>query len=103
MNTYQVYQVIEDNAGGMHLFFFDDDNNVILGLENMEYCQPGDLDGITFDEARTWSDNHLENPQFYYDNITSFEFGYSVVADQDGINIDEMGRAAQLVFGIEAE
>lgn len=93
------YKVIEDNGGGMYLFFFDDDGRVILGIENIEFAQPGDLDKISFDEAKTW-DSQLDEPQAVYDNITSYEFGWVVVADQDGVYPDRMGRAAQLVYGV---
>lgn len=95
------YQVIEDNGGGMYVFFFDGDR-VILGIENVEYAQPGDLDNINLDEVETW-DSQLDDPQAAYDNITSFEFGWSVVSDQDGVYPDRMGRAAEIVFQIEAE
>lgn len=94
-----MYQVIEDNAGGMYLFFFQNDK-VILGIENIEFVTVGDLDNVTLDEAKTW-DSQLDNPQEDYDNITSYDFGYNVVADQNGIYPDKMGRAAQIVFGIE--
>jgi hypothetical protein len=90
------YQVIEDNAGGMYLFFFDG-NKVILGVENIEFVTPGDLDNVTLDEAKTW-DSQLDNPQSHYDNITSYEFGWQVVADQNGIYPAAMGRAAQIAY-----
>ena len=85
----------------MYLYFFEG-NRVILGLENIEYVQPGDLGNITFDEASGW-DSQLDNPQEHYDNLTSFEFGWQIVADLDGVYPDRMGRAAEMVFGIEAE
>lgn len=96
----QNYVVIEDNAGGMYLFFFSPNDEVILGLENIEFAQPGDLDGITLDEAQTW-ERQLDDPQAHYDDITSFEFGWSVVADQDGVYPDRMGAAAQIVYAID--
>ncbi|MHC4195611.1 MAG: hypothetical protein ACYSQZ_06675 [Planctomycetota bacterium] len=88
------YQVIEDNGGNMYLFFFNE-GKVILGL-------PGDLDNISFNDALDW-DNPLSDPQAVYDNIISYEFGWDVVADQDGIYPDLMGRAAQIVYHIETE
>lgn len=94
------YQVIEDNAGGMYLFFFGPDDQVILGVENIEYAQPGDLDQITLDEARTW-DSQLTDPQAHYDELTSFDLGWSIVADQNGVYSTYMGRAARIVFGVE--
>lgn len=94
------YQVIEDNGGGMYLFFFDGDDKVVLGLENIEFAAPGDLDNITLDEAQTW-DSQLDNPQAAYDDITRYEFGWKVVADQNGVYPDGMGRAAQIVYGVD--
>ena len=41
------FEVIEDNAGNMFLFFFDKNDLVVLGLENIENCEPGDLDNIS--------------------------------------------------------
>ena len=96
------YQVIEDNSGSMYLFFFDKNDKPILGIENIEYAQPGDLDNITLSEARTW-DSQLFQPGKAYNNITSFNFGWQVVADQDGVYPDRMGRAAQILFKIDAE
>jgi len=97
----QNYQVIEDNAGGMYLFFFKGDK-VVLGLENIEFAQPGDLDNITLKEAKTW-ESRLDDPQAHYDDLTSHEFGWQVVADQDGVYPDRMGRAAEIVFSVESE
>lgn len=96
------YQVLEDNAGGMHLFFFTEDGQVILGVENIEHVQPGDLDNVTLENARTW-DSQIENSQKAYGEMVGFEFGYQVVADQYGVYPDRMGRAAQRVYGIETE
>jgi hypothetical protein len=93
------YQVIEDNGGGMYLFFFNKRGRVILGLENIEHVEPGDLRGISLKEAKTW-DSKLAKPQKHYDSIASFEFGCQIVADQDGVYPDRMGRAAQIAFEI---
>lgn len=35
-----------------------------------------------------------------YDNITSFEHGWKIVADNYGIYPDRMGNAAYMEFGI---
>lgn len=94
-----MFKVIEDNAGGMYLFFFSGDT-VILGVENIELATPGDLDNITLDEAKTW-DSQLSDPQVTYDDITSHEFGWKVVADDKGIYPERMGRAAQRVYQVE--
>ena len=95
----QNYQVIEDNGGGMSLFFFEKDK-VILGFTDIEFIEPGDLDEVTLNDALDW-DNKLPDPQAIYDNITSYEFGWDVVADQDGIYPERMGAAARIVYRIE--
>lgn len=96
------YQVIEDNAGGMFLFFFNADGSVALGVENIEHAQPGDLDNVTLTEAKTW-DSHLDDPQAHYDDLTSHQIGWEIVADQSGVYPDRMGRAAEIVYRIESE
>jgi hypothetical protein len=52
--------------------------------------------------ATDWDGNE-NNPQAVYDNIVSFEYGWEIVADNDGIYPDKMGCAARLEFGIEME
>lgn len=99
MNS-DTYQVIEDNAGGMFLFFWRD-GKMVLGLENIEHATPHDLDNITYRDANTW-DSQLDDPQEVYDSITSHEFGWKVVADNRGVYPDRMGRAAEIIYGIES-
>ena len=94
------YQVIEDNGGNMYLFFFDENDEVVLGIENIENCNPDDMDGLTLAEAQEW-DSQMEDPAGVYENLTSYEFGWKVVADQSGIYPDKMGRAAERVFNVE--
>jgi hypothetical protein len=94
------YQVIEDNGGGLFIFFFDGNDSVVLGVENLEFAQPGDLDNPSLSEAKSW-DSQLDNPQAHYDDITGRQFGYEVVADQHGVYPSRMGRAAQIIFRVE--
>lgn len=49
-----------------------------------------------------WEGNE-ENPQEIYDYITSFEYGWEVVADNDGIYPNKMRCIACNEFGIEKE
>ena len=51
------------------------------------------------DPVIDWEGNE-ENPQAVYDNITSFEYGWEIVADNDGIYPDKMGCAARKEFGL---
>jgi hypothetical protein len=96
------YQVIEDNGGGIYLYWFDETGQVILGLENVEYAQPGSCDNMDFDDIRRW-ERQLDSPQSHYDELASYEFGWQVIADQDGIYSDRMGRAGQILYQVEQD
>lgn len=50
----------------------------------------------------TW-DGNVDDPQAAYDEINSFDFGFEVVADEDGIYPNKMGVAASLEFGIDEQ
>lgn len=101
------YQVIEDNGGGLHLFIFDENDSVIRGFSNFEYLSHEDfilnLDALKGgDDGSDWEGQH-DNPQAEYDNITSSEFGWVLVANESRMWPERMGRAAQMAFGIEDE
>ena len=83
------------------MFWFDADR-VILGLENLEYANPGDMTDLTFRDAQSW-DSQLETPQDDYDSTLSYEFGWAIVADQNGVYPARMGRAASRLYQIEQE
>lgn len=99
------YEVIEDNSGGLTLAVFNENGNVEYLHSGYEYGNPGNLmtDIILLrngaDPVRDWEGNE-ENPQAVYDNITSFEYGWEIVADNDGIYPDKMGCAARKEFGL---
>ena len=101
-----MYQYIEDNGGGLFLFIFDAAGAVVECCSNLE-CAPfgegKDID-LTDPIAATedW-EGLLSNPQRVYNEITGYEFGWRIVADQDGLYPDRMGRAAEYYFGIESE
>ena len=54
------------------------------------------------DPVVDWDGNE-ENPQEFYDHMTSFQYGWEVVADNEGIYPDKMGCAASIEFGIKWE
>lgn len=54
-------------------------------------------------ENCTFWESHFENPQESYDDLTSFEHGWEIVADEDGIRKDKMGCAAMEAFGIKGD
>ena len=98
------YQVIEDNGGGLTLAVFGNHNTVEYLHDGYEYA-PSQLaeDLVALragDTPATDWDGNAEDPQAMYDNITSYEYGWEIVADNDGIYPDKMGAAAQREFNI---
>jgi len=98
------YQIIEDNGGGLHLFVFDADGNVIDGITNLEYAGKGEYnqvrEGLAADPAAEiagW-DGHMEDAQVDYLDITGYEYGWTVVCDNGTLYPDRMGAAAERYF-----
>ena len=107
------FEVIEDNSGGLTLVIFSESEKVEYIHSGYEYNQ-GQLseDLIAFKNGENpveeWDGNcggleyeYGEDPQIIYDNITSYEYGWEIVADNNGVYIDKMGTAAKLEFNIE--
>lgn len=99
------YEVLEDNGGGIYLAVFTDEDK-----EKVEYLHAGyefgpsdrlsdDLEALRNgdDPAKDW-DGNAENPQELYDQLTSYEYGWEVIADNDGVYPEKMGAAGQLCF-----
>ena len=103
-NDMKKYEVIEDNGGGLHLVIFGTDGNV----EYLQYGTSGrlinDLQALKNgdDPVTDWEGNE-ENPQEVYDYMTSFEYGWEVVADNEGIYPNKMGCAARIEVGVKRE
>jgi hypothetical protein len=101
------YQVIEDNGGGLTLVIFDAQDKVVYLHSGYEYnSKPGqlqaDIEALKHgDNPVTDWDGNEEDPQAMYDNITSYEYGWKVVADDKGIYPDKMGAAASREYGIK--
>lgn len=110
MTTYD-YSVIEDNGGGLHLYIFPHGSDVpVKAFGGYEY-NPGhlttDLDLLDKgDGAATW-DNGTDDPAADWDDLTSRDYGYQVIAYGEGgqrtLYPERMGRAGQIEFGIDAE
>lgn len=102
------YEVIEDNGGGLHLVVFGADGKVEYLHSDYEYGTSGsllnDLQALKDGDnpVLDWEGNE-ENPQQAYDCMTSFEYGWEVVADNEGIYTEKMGCAACMEFGIKRE
>jgi hypothetical protein len=100
------FQVLEDNGGGLHLAVFDGDTCIYYasGYEH----SPAHLQE---DMAALYSGRHpLQDgwesdlpdgytPQQLYDNLTSFEYGWEIIADDAGVYPERMGAAGRIVFG----
>jgi hypothetical protein len=108
------YQVIEDNAGGLHLFVWHA-NTLRFGCYNLEHISHDDFmatltyietPGATLKELARW-DSQYDDVQAAYDYTTANALGYeSIAVYEDGqrtIHPDRMGRAGQTAFGIDAE
>lgn len=100
------YHVIEDNGGGLHLAVFDKTDSVIYWHSGYECCQ-GQLtdDIITLKNEShliidAW-DGNADDPQGEYDRMTQYEFGWNVVADEDGIEYDLLGAAGEAELTIK--
>lgn len=107
------YEYIEDNGGGLYLFVFNRNGRVIDGIQNLEYAGLGEWhnvkDALNKDakkEISRW-DGHMEDhstdPQAFYNEIYSSDYGYTTVCKNGTPYPDAMGRAAARYFGIESE
>lgn len=87
------FEVIEDNAGGLHLFVYDDDDNVVYAASDFEYV-PGDLaeamkalwKGV--DPIADGWDTQYKDPQEFRNGFTEESQrngGWRLVADEDGL------------------
>ncbi len=100
------YQVIEDNGGGLTLAVMDEQDKVVYLHSGYEYhTEPGqllaDIESLkTGDNPATDWEGNEDDPQGMYDNITSYEYGWKIVSDNDGIYPERMGAAARHEFGI---
>ena len=96
------WQVIEDNGGGLHLAVFEGGRVIFYGhgYEHNEDGLRADLKALQNGEdprIDAW-EMPVDDPQAAYDDLTSREHGWQVVADQDGVYHDRMGAAARRVF-----
>ena len=99
------WQVIEDNAGGLHLAVLEDGRCIYYG-----HGYERNEDGLRADVQALREGQHpirdgwetqedVADPQAAYDAMTRHEYGWAVVADDEGIYYERMGEAARRVFG----
>jgi len=98
-----MYQYLEDNGGGLYLFVVED-GQVLAGIGNLEYAEPGEWwsirEGLETDpmaEIDGW-DGHLDDPQDVYDDLKQQPLGYRVVCEDGETYPDDMGAAARRYF-----
>jgi hypothetical protein len=102
------YQVIEDNGGGLHLAVFNGDE-CIWYASGYEYI-PDNLrediaalqDGV--DPLQDRWESYLPDgytAQRLYDELTSYEYGWQIIADDAGVYPERMGAAGRTVFGLD--
>lgn len=94
------FAAIEDNGGGLHLAIFDGAQCVAF-FSNFEFNDGSLVESINaLDDGFGGWDGSAEDPQADYDSITNHQYGWDVIADNDGIYTDVMGAAATREFDV---
>jgi hypothetical protein len=100
------YQVLEDNGGGLHLAVFDENDEVIYMHTGYEFSR-GTLSEcleqlMLGEDTANWEGNE-DDPAAMYEDLTSNEYGWEVVTDENGVYPAKMGFAARKEFGIPCD
>jgi hypothetical protein len=103
MDRKQEWRLIEDNGGGLYLAVFENGKCVyfssererdIVGLrEDIQFLQNGgNTDG--------WEINLPDgvSPEEAYEELVSHEFGWSLIADENAVHWDRLGKSGMKVF-----
>ena len=98
------YQALEDNGGGLHLAIFNSNADCVWFASDFER-DPANLRSCVEDlqldgNIEDWEGGE-DNPQALYDDITSHEYGWEIVADSNGLYPERMGAAARKAFQVE--
>ena len=106
------YQIIEDNAGGLHAFVWHA-GKIRWGCGNLEYLSHADFEDTltvieqpqtTLRELQRW-DSLYTDPQGVYDMLTTDAFGWrSIAVYGNGVRVqhtDRMGAAGKRAFGVD--
>lgn len=102
------FVIIEDNGGGLTLIIFDDnDSNKVSYLHTGYEYILGQLTNDLIELANgadpsTW-EGCEENPEEIYNDFLFHEYGWEIIADNDGLYPSKMGAAGRLEFGIEID
>lgn len=102
------YVVIEDNAGGLHLAVFRGnvciwydggyERNLDRLWEDILALQDG-ADPVEDGWETDLPDNYT--PQEIYDEITGYDYGWSIIADETNIYPNYMGVIGRIAFEID--
>jgi len=112
MNKTTGYEYYEDNGGGLHLFVLEN-GKVVDGITNLEYAGKGEWNDVKDDlnenavsAVRTWEghmkDNDIDAAEMYAE-VQASQYGYDLVCDNGKLNVDRMGAAAHIYFGVESD
>lgn len=100
------FVIIEDNGGGLTLVVFDDNGSISYLRTGYEYILgqlTNDLIELTNgSDPLTW-EGCEENPEEIYNDFLFHEYGWEIIADNDGLYPDKIGAAGRLEFGIVKE
>lgn len=109
------YEIIEDNAGTLHMYVWNEEGSLIFGSpvreEDIQPCIDDVEDAAAWDEdmemlAYLMEEKELstleEAREAYYDSLTGYEYGWHLIADNDGIYASYMGAAGMQAFGLAA-
>ena len=100
------YQVLEDNGGGLHLAVFSGDECIYYasGLEHLPVADVQEMFQALRDGAHPvdegWESDLPDGytPQQLYDELTSYEYGWEIIADDAGVYPERMGAAGRTAF-----
>ncbi len=98
------WEVIEDSGGGLYLAVFDGDKCIYFtaGLEHYPENLKINLQALDNGENPTYWDSYPivdKTPQERYDDLTSWEYGWTIVATDAAIFPERMGASATKAFG----
>ena len=103
------YQVLEDNGGGLHLAVFSSDDECIWwgsGYEHSPDRLPEDIAALQdgADPVQDGWEPDLPDgctPQQLYDELTSYEYGWEIIADELDTYPWRMGAAGKRTFRLD--
>ena len=103
------YQVIEDNGGSLHFAVFNGDE-CIWYSRGYEFIPANLRENIAAlkdgaDPLQDGWESYLPDgytAQRFYDELTGYEHGWKIIADDAGVYPERMGAAGRMVFGLDS-